>query len=286
MGHQISILGRDLQKINNLFGDTVTAISWQAFDSQPGDLMQNADIVLNLCGENIASRRWSSKRKQTLIDSRIIPTQKLAKAIGNSQRSIHFISCSGISIYGLQKQLRHDTPIFTEDNPPSSSHAFMVLLAKQAEQASEDAKKNPNAITTHLRIAPVLSMHGGVIKRLLPAYRINFGGRIGYGDQPFAWIQLQDLLEIIPFLIAKRISGPINCIAPEHINQEDFTHALGERLNRSSEFFIPEWIIKLLFGQMGDECLLHGQKAMPKILLEHNFEFNYPSIYSALNSPT
>mmetsp|Transcript_10659 Transcript_10659/g.11971 ORF Transcript_10659/g.11971 Transcript_10659/m.11971 type:complete len:109 (+) Transcript_10659:870-1196(+) len=80
------------------------------------------------------------------------------------------------------------------------------------------------------------------------------------------------------------LEGPINLVAPDWATNYTFTKALGKVVRRPTLFPFPAFLVKLLFGEMGEETLLGGTHAVPTKLLESGFHFQHPSVEEALHS--
>lgn len=280
--HQITVVSRNKKRARQIFKNSAHIISW---DELLNSKLDHSDIIINLCGENIANCRWSKSVKKRLIDSRIQPTQKLLNYCKkySQNHQIHLLNASGIGIYGLQSTTDEQLPIFNENSQiQEKPYSFLQELSQQWEKVSHI--NTPNLYITHCRFAPIITNRGGLLKKLLPSFKWNLGGRIGTGLQPFSWIHINDAIAALQFIIQEKITGPINIASPEIINQNEFAQHLGLALDKPSHFFMPTWLIQMIFGQMGHECLLHGQKVEPKRLIENNFEFLFPSIRTALRS--
>jgi len=78
------------------------------------------------------------------------------------------------------------------------------------------------------------------------------------------------------------LSGPVNITAPNPATNAQFSHTLGEVLHRPALATVPEFAVKLMFGEMGEETLLSGQRVLPHRLLGANFRFEYPELAAAL----
>ncbi len=134
-----------------------------------------------------------------------------------------------------------------------------------------------------MRFAVVLDKHGGALPQIAMPFKFFMGGPVGSGRQAFSWISLIDLCRAIEFLIDHdNITGAVNLVAPKCIKQKELAHALGRVLHRPSWLRLPAFIVKLLFGEMGEELLLSGQHVVPTRLLTAGFKYNYPDIDSAL----
>ena len=135
-----------------------------------------------------------------------------------------------------------------------------------------------------LRIAPVLSAHGGMLQRLLPLYKMGLGGRLGSGQQWIPWIHLDDQVRIIDSLLQREdCSGVFNACAPEPVRNMQFAQTLAQTLHRPALIPTPAWALRLLLGEMS-VLLLGGQHLAPRRLQEAGFSWQYPQLQQALHN--
>jgi uncharacterized protein len=133
------------------------------------------------------------------------------------------------------------------------------------------------------RLGLVMHPDGGVLAKLIPVFNVGGGGKIGKGDQWMSWVGMHDLLRALVFLmVTDTLSGPVNITAPNPATNAQFSHTLGEVLHRPALATVPEFAVKLMFGEMGEETLLSGQRVLPRRLLDANFRFEYPELAAAL----
>lgn len=131
----------------------------------------------------------------------------------------------------------------------------------------------------NLRIGVVLSYCGGALSRVLPLFNIGLGPIFGKGDNYLSWVSMDDVLySILLSLYKNSISGPGNVVSPYPVLQKDYVNTLAKVLKRSKFIKIPERVVSLLFGQMGEEILLTSTKVYPKKLLENGFKFYFPDL--------
>jgi NAD dependent epimerase/dehydratase family enzyme len=98
-----------------------------------------------------------------------------------------------------------------------------------------------------------------------------------------SWISMEDLLGIFyQALFNPAFSGPVNATAPQAVTNRDFTRTLGRVLRRPAFFPLPAFMVKTLFGEMGQALLLEGQRVKPSALTKAGFSFLYPELESAL----
>ena len=116
---------------------------------------------------------------------------------------------------------------------------------------------------------------------LLP-FRLGLGGRVGSGKQWWSWLTLDDLVTAIRFSLEGDIAGPINLVSPNPVTNAQFTKALGKALGRPTLFPVPSFAARAMFGEMADEALLTGQRALPARLLEAGFGFELGELGPAL----
>jgi uncharacterized protein (TIGR01777 family) len=133
-----------------------------------------------------------------------------------------------------------------------------------------------------MRIGVVLDRDGGALAKMLPAFKLGAGGRLGAGQHWFPWIHREDVTAACLWLLeTPRASGAYNLSAPNPVTNAEFTRALGRTLGRPTVLPMPEAALKLLFGEMS-ELLLASDRMLPKRLLEAGFTFRYPKLDEAL----
>ena len=232
--------------------------------------------VINLAGPSIADKRWSSVRKREILDSRQKLTHALAAALAESESKPQtFLSASAIGYYG-------DTgESCVDENSPAGSD-FLAEVAQAWEEATAPAEA-AGINTIHLRFGIVLSPQGGVLKRLLLPFRLGLGGRIGSGLQGMSWISITDVMQITHKLILDNPeSGPINLVAQQPISNLDFSADLAQALHRPNFMPLPAFMVKLLFGEMGEALLLGSSRVTSRKLAQLGIQLECPTLRSAL----
>lgn len=242
------------------------------------DAFENIDAVVHLAGENIAESRWNSARKDSLRSSRVKATENFVGLIQRlSSPPKYFISASAIGIYSSHT----DVPM-TESSP--IAEGFLGDLCRDWENASAPLEAIGTRVS-HLRIGLVLSPAGGALQRLLPLFRMCLGSRIGSGRQWMSWIDLDDLIEIIyQELLNTGLGGVLNCTAPGSVRNSDFTAILATALRRPVAPPIPSFLIRLLFGDMGQQLILQGARVTPQRLLDEGYRFAHPDLPAAIRN--
>jgi uncharacterized protein (TIGR01777 family) len=236
----------------------------------------NPDVIIHLAGENIAKSRWTTSVKQKITDSRIDSTQLMVDFINNSATPPSlFICASAIGFYGNRGQ----QPV---DEIATKGNDFVSQLAAKWEKITQQIK-TPSTRVVNLRTGIVLSKKEGALAKMLPAFKMGLGGKIGPGTQIMSWIDLQDELNAILFIIQQQsLQGPVNLVSPHSVDNKTFSTILARLLNRPSFFPMPAGIVRLLFGQMGEELLLSSTNVQPTKLLQAGFEFEYAYLEDSL----
>jgi uncharacterized protein len=242
------------------------------------DALQQADSVVHLAGESIASGRWTPQRKKRILDSRVQGTRVLAEALARSSRRDRiFVSASAIGWYGD----RGDTPLDEASDP---GQGFLADVCQQWEAACEPAR-NAGLRVVNLRIGVVLSAKGGSLPAMAFPIRLGLGGRIGSGRQWLSWIALTDLLRAVEHVLATdALHGPVNAVSPEPVTQGSLTQCLGKVLRRPTLLPVPASAIRLGLGEMGRELLLASTRVLPTRLIESGFRFGHPDLFAVLNA--
>ena len=267
--------------------------------------LESIDTVLHLAGENIANglvpvigplglRPWSDAKKDLILTSRTRSTEALARAISQCSTPTNFLVASGISIYGCDavapENAEHDSiKPADEGTDVSSTTGFLPEVSRMWESASVLQKIAENehgrSRVVNFRFGVVLSKKGGALAKLYPVFYLGGGGIVGTGRQYFPYISARDAARaIVHTMETSTLEGPVNVIAPTPATNSELTRALGKVLWRPTFLPLPEFVVKLAFGEMGEETLLGGTKAVPKKLIDSGFEFKHNTITEACES--
>ncbi|MGW6425872.1 TIGR01777 family oxidoreductase [Nocardia sp. NPDC055053] len=237
--------------------------------------LRGADAAVNLCGASIGARRWNGGYKQELRDSRITPTDVLSTAVAAAGVPT-LVNASGVHYYG------GDTGDTVVDETSPAGTGFLATLCRDWEAATEPAA-SAGVRTVLVRSAVVLARNGGMLSMLHPLYWLGLGGRLGSGRQYTPWISLDDEVGAITFALTHpEISGPINFTGPAPVTNAEFTRALSRAVHRPAPFIIPGFALRALVGELADEAILHGPRAIPAALEQAGYTFQHPTIGAAL----
>lgn len=271
-GHEIFLLVRKTPKNAN-------EIQWDAktgFSEKEQARLEDFDAVVHLAGDNVASENWSADKKRRIRESRTVGTRVLVdalKATKNPPKT--FVSASASGFYGDRKD-----EVLTEES--AKGMGFLPDVCDEWEIEARKAEEF-GARVVNPRIGVVLAKDGGALDKMLTPFKLGVGGVVGSGKQWMPWIALDDLLNVIIFALENaELNGAVNTISPGIVTNEEFTKALGAALSRPTILPIPEFAIRLLYGEMGETLLLQGQRMIPEKLQDAGFEFQYPKLETAL----
>lgn len=230
--------------------------------------------VIHLAGENLASY-WTKEKKEQILRSRVATTETLAHILTKLRNPPRvFLSASAVGYYG------NGEAIFDENTP--SGKGFLADVCVKWENAAREAS-NVGIRVLHPRIAMVLASEGGALAKMLPAFRLGLGGRLGSGKQFMPWIALEDLVQAFLFALeTPALTGAFNVCAPEMINNATFTKILATFLHRPAFFTLPAPLLQLVLGEVTDALLLSNQRIIPRKLLDHGFSFQFPTLSKTL----
>jgi uncharacterized protein len=298
-------IGRYLTEAFRAEGYEVARIGRSGPDASWGDtaaitdLVDGADVVINLAGKSVNCRYNASNRAE-IFRSRLETTAELARAITAAiSPPPLWINSSTATIY------RH-----AEDHPQTESTGevgtgFSVSVAREWEDTFFYSDV-PGTRKVALRMAIVLG-DGSVIPPLVRLARFGLGGaqldgrwfatrarraagtfhefRARGGSQRFSWVHIADVLGIIRFVRDHaELSGPINVSSPNPSTSAGFMAALRRVLGVPFGIPTPRWMLEL--GSMAirteTELVLKSRWVVPETLERSGYPFEYPDLKPAL----
>jgi uncharacterized protein (TIGR01777 family) len=275
-----SFLSRNKHRVIRLVRHAPSGPDQISWDPAKGILdaqsLEGLDAVVHLAGENIASGRWTEKKKRRIRESRINGTRLLAHSLSRLFDPPQvLVSNSAIGYYGD----RGDEQLNEESAP---GDGFLPDLCRDWESATEAAVIRGIRVVIP-RVGIVLSPAGGAMARMLPIFRLGLGGRIGSGRQYMSWVTLDDLVGAIHHsILTPSLHGPVNAVSPIPVTNAEFSQALGRALSRPARFALPAPAARIAFGQMADEALLASTRAAPVRLVRSGYRFLFPQLDGAL----
>lgn len=236
----------------------------------------HADALVHLAGAGIADRRWSEEYKREIRDSRVGPTRALCQWFARRPQPPSVIVCgSAVGYYG-----QRGDEVLTEASAPGAGYLPEVCV--EWERAAQPAQDRGIRVV-HLRTGIVLTPRGGALKKMLPPFLAGVGGPVGPGTQWMSWISVDDLVAAAYHALATpAIAGPVNATAPSPVTNAEFSTTLARVLRRPALFRVPAFAIHAMFGEMGDQLLLGGQRVLPGVLQETGYVFRHSTLEEAL----
>lgn len=278
-GHDVTCLVRG--RIEWQAWDRMSVVRWDVERGVIEDVskLEAHDAVVHLAGEPVAEGRWTEEKKRRIRDSRVQGTKFLVETCAKLKEPPRaFLSSSAIGFYGFN----HADEILTEASPAGSD--FLARVCVEWEDAARPAEAF-GARTVYLRTGVVLTKEGGALAKLLPIFKLGAGGKVGDGQQFMSWIEFDDELRAIEFLLDnKEAKGAFNLTAPQPVTNAEFTDTLARVLSRPAFFKVPAFAAKLGFGEMADSLLLGGARVVPERLQAAGFQFKFPQLEPALRS--
>jgi uncharacterized protein (TIGR01777 family) len=272
---EVRTVSRNPERARKSLPPSVEVFSWNPEkEPLPPEATESVDAIIHLAGENIADGRWTEERKKRIRDSRVLGTRHLVQGIQAMPTPPILLSTSAVGLYGDQGEQR-----LSEDSQPG--HGFLADVCQEWEAEAVKAHVRRLAI---FRLGVVIGPKGGMLQKVLPIFRAGLGGPLGNGQQWMSWIALNDLIQLLAQgLQDDRFEGVFNATSPNPVRNTEFTRALGKKIQRPAIMPVPDFGLKLAFGQMAEEALLASQRAVPERLLHLKFDFKHPSIESALD---
>ena len=274
-GHDVRRIVRG--KANPAHGDVAWDQRAGTFDAAA---LEGLDAVVHLAGAGIADERWSAARKREIRDSRVKPTQALARTLAGLKRKPRVLVCaSAVGWYG-----NRPGPAEVDESSPRGD-GFLPEICEEWERAT-DAARDAGIRVVNVRIGIVLSARGGALAKLLPPFRMGLGGSVGDGTQGMSWIDLDDLLGVLRFVMSVDAHGPVNAVAPRPVSNRDFGRTLAGVLGRPAVAPLPAMAVKAMFGEMGERLLLEGAYVRPTRLEQLGFAWALPDLADAFRFET
>ena len=253
-------------------------VSWDPLAPVSAAAVSGFDAVVHLAGESIVGR-WTEEKRRAIRDSRVLGTRHLTAALAQCDVKPRLLVCaSAIGFYG-----NRGDEILGEKSP--IGRGFLPEICSEWEDATGPAAA-AGIRTVNIRIGLVLSAKGGALAKMLTPFKLALGGRIGSGRQWWSWIHVDDIVGGIQHAIrTESLSGAVNLVAPNAVRNAEFTKVLASVLGRPAIFPVPEFALRLAFGQMAaEELLLASQRVEPGKLLASGYAFRFSELRAALEN--
>jgi uncharacterized protein (TIGR01777 family) len=235
--------------------------------------LEGADAVVHLAGRNIAAR-WTAKFKHTMLAERAAAVQSLQAALKNMNNPPKVVViASAIGHYGETWQLADETA------PRGTGFPAQICAVVEAGEYPRNIR------VVRARIGVVLGRGGGALAKMLPAFYLGLGGPVGSGKQILSWISRPDVARALLYCLENsKLQGPLNLVSPNPMPQAELATTLGRVLRRPAVLPMPAFVVKILFGEMGEELLLNSCAVSSAKLQAAGFVFQQPTLATALQA--
>jgi len=280
-GYEVIVLSRAISNSQK----PVAGLSYAQWDINEQTIdaaaVAKADYIIHLAGAGVADKRWSPKRKEEIVNSRVKSGELLVKALKETDNKVKaVISASAIGWYGPDPVIPNPHPFKETDE---AANDFLGDTCKQWERSTE-AVRTVNKRVVIFRIGIVLSKNGGALKEFIKPLRFGTAAILGNGKQVISWIHIDDLVGLyINAIENETLNGNYNVVPASTVSKKHLTLALAKQ--RNGRWFIPipvpAFVLKIALGEMSIEVLKSATVSSEKILLT-GFSFQYPAIDGAL----
>ncbi len=241
------------------------------------------DYIIHLAGAGVAEKRWTQKRKQEILDSRVKSGELLVKALNEIPNKVKaVISASAIGWYGPDPE-NGNAGGFSEDDPPADD--FLGSTCLQWEKSIDPVTASGKRLVK-LRTGIVLSRDGGALKEFVRPLRFGVAAVLGNGKQVISWIHISDLVNLyISAMENEPFSGVYNAVAPAPVHNKTLMTTLAKVRNGRLfiPFRIPAFVLRVVLGEMSIEVLKSATVSSRKIQ-DAGFQFQYPDVSEALKA--
>ena len=279
------VLKRHGIKVSLLSRSSMTDSSYPTFLWNPAqqtidpEALLNVDAIVHLAGENIGSKRWTKKRKQEVIESRVNSGQLLLNSLQQVENNVKvFITASAIGYYGAVSTEK----VYTETDP--SADDFLGTTCRLWEESTADISNLGIRVVT-LRMGVILSSLGGALSKLLLPVKLGLGSKLGSGNQYMPWIHKVDMVNIIFMALQnEKMVGVYNSTAPESVTNSSFIKILAKTIKKPLLLpGVPAFILRSVLGEMS-KMILEGSRVSSDKLIGQGYKFEYPKLEKALDN--
>jgi len=277
-GYEVIILSRQVKRSSRLH------LSYAKWDVEKGEIdieaLQAANIIVHLAGEGVADKRWTLKRKQAIVDSRVQSGNLLVKALSENKHQVKtFIAASAIGWYGPDTAESLENGFIETDKADDSYLGNTCKLWEQSTAAI--ATMGIRSVT--LRIGIVFNKRGGALAAFLQPAKFALATILGTGKQIVSWIHQQDLCKLIQYAIeTPAMQGIYNAVAPNPVTNKKLVLTIAKNTYPIYfPAFVPGFVLKIILGEMSIEVLKSANVSAQKTQAS-GFVFDYPTVEEAL----
>ncbi|RFS24492.1 TIGR01777 family protein [Chitinophaga silvatica] len=274
-GYKVIILTRKPEAGTN---KAVTYAHWD-IKTQTIDKMaiQEADYIVHLAGANVGEKRWTTARKQEIVESRTQSSELIYTALKTFPNKVKkVISASATGYYGEYKD--HS---FVETDPPATDY-LGTTTALWEQHISKVTSLDKKLVI--LRTGITLSREGGALKEFYKPLKFGFATVLGSGEQFVPWIHIHDLVRLyFSAIVDDNMEGIFNAVSPNPVTNKELILTMA-RIVKGKSFmttYVPTFVLRTMLGEMSIE-VLKSVKASPEKVQKAGFQFSYPTIEQAM----
>jgi uncharacterized protein (TIGR01777 family) len=275
-GDEITVFTRNPEQAERKLPSVKKIVKWNysKIDDWVREL-NGTNVVVHLAGANLAAKRWNEEYKKLAYDSRIISTRNLAEAIKSADiKPNAFICANAVGIYGDRGD-----EILTESS--SLGNDFLANLCTDWESEANKTE-DFGARYISIRTGLVLKKDEGLMKKLIPSFKLFLGGWLGNGRQWFPWIHIDDIVRIYLHAIDNpNVKGAVNAASPGIVTNKEFSKILGKVLKRPALFPVPKIALRIVSGELGN-YVTDSQRISIEKISRSGFKFKYENLEMAL----
>ena len=263
-------------RLDSIGGHAWEALPWEPeAGPPPAEALRGARAVINLAGESVADKRWSSAKKRRIRDSRVVGTRNLVAGLATlAEKPEVLVSASAVGYFG-------DRGDETLDEQSPAGRGFLAEVCREWEREALAAEALGIRVVC-VRIGVVLAPAGGAIARMLMPFKLGVGGRLGSGRQWMPWVHIDDVVGLLLHsLRTEAVRTAIHAVAPNPVTNTEFAKALGHALRRPALLAVPEAFLHLAFGDMS-EVMTASQRVVPRVAQRTGYTFAYSELSGAL----
>jgi len=237
--------------------------------------LDGKDVVIHLASVNLSSQRWNKKFKKLAYNSRIVSTENIIDSFNMIKgKPGTFICSSAVGYYGDR-----DDELLNEDSIPGND--FLAVLCKDWEKKASKAEMY-GVRRVSVRTGVGFSKDESLLKKFKLQFNFYTGGPLGTGNQWFPWIHIDDIVGIYIHVIDnENITGPVNAASPGIIRMKDFADMFGKILHRPSYLKVPEFVLKIVAGELGEHAT-DSQRISVDKLINNGYKFKFENLEEAL----
>ncbi len=273
-GHEIHLITRQ----RSVKSPHTPVIVWDPqLDYIELEKLEGLDVLIHLAGANVGEP-WTPGRKMEILASRVGTSRLLCESLSRlKSKPKLLISASAVGYYG-----NHPADLVLDEMSPAGT-GFLADVCRQWEAEISPAA-DMGIRTVFMRMGVVLSPKGGALGQMRLPFQLGLGGRLGNGEQMMSWVALDEIPHVVEHLIKdEAVCGAVNVVSPCPVTNALFAQMLGQAMHRPAVVPVPDFMVRLMFGEMGQHLLLEGARVRPRRLQESGYRFRYPDIKEALD---